>query len=77
MANITLTIPDAVLSRVTAAFTSTRAYNPATDGTPGQFTKAQILKFIKETVVAAESNTAASTAALAAQATANADIVLT
>jgi hypothetical protein len=77
MATITLTIPDAVLTRVTTAFTSTRAYNPATDGTPGQFTKAQILKFVKDVVVASESNTAASAAALAAAATANTDIQLT
>jgi hypothetical protein len=72
MATVTINIPDAVLTRVTTAFTSTRVYNPLTDGTPAQFTKSVVVNFIKSVVVEYEGVVAANTA----KATATTDIAL-
>lgn len=72
MANLTITIPDAVLPRVLDAIASSRGYNPATDGTKAQFAKAQIIGLLKDIVSSAE----AAAAEKSARATANNDIQL-
>lgn len=47
MASITITIPDAVVSRVLDAFATFYNHNPAVDGTKAAFAKAQIGKYAK------------------------------
>lgn len=62
MATLSITIPDAQVDRVNAAFADQFSYNAATDGTPSQFTKAQVIKFMKNVLKASEGRTAKNTA---------------
>ncbi len=50
MANVTITIPDAVVDRVLDAIAGTYGYNPLLDGTKAQFGKKQLANFAKRTV---------------------------
>lgn len=77
MANITITIPDAVLQRVLDAVAATRNYNPATDGTKAQFARAVLIAWLKGIVVDHEGNVATNNAAASARTTANTDIAIT
>jgi hypothetical protein len=62
MAQIAITIPDAQLSRVIAAFCNSYGYAEAVAITPGltqaQFAKQQVLAFIRSTVINYEQNQA-------------------
>ena len=77
MADITITIPDAVALRVLDAFAFYFGYNPLTDGTKLQFAKARVMRFIKDVVLAYERKTAVESAATSATASVEADIILT
>ena len=66
MATIVLTIPDAVVGRVLAAFKSAYNYDAATDGPQGAFVKSKLVGFIREVVAAEEANAAAEAARQAA-----------
>ena len=61
MANISIEIPDQVVPRVLQAFTSS-GYDPETDGTKVEFTKRQVIKFIKDRVALFEISEATKTA---------------
>lgn len=65
--DITLTIPDADLQRVLDAVAGSFGYNPATDGTKGQFTKKYVINFLKRTTKGYEANLAANSAAQTVQ----------
>lgn len=73
MANVTISIPDAVVTRVQEAFASAYQYSATLeDGSPNsetkqQFFRRQVLRFIKETVVAYETNQAAEASRKTAQ----------
>lgn len=58
MADITITVADAVLTRVLNAIAARHGYNPATDGTKGQFAKATLVKWAKKEVVEYEATQA-------------------
>ena len=63
MANITITIPDAVVPRVLDAVSARNGYNTATDGTKAQFAKAVLVRWLKAEVVGYEKNKASEEAA--------------
>lgn len=66
MATMTMTIPDAMLPRVVAAFAATHGYRATLPNgdpnpqTPAQFARAQVANFIKHTVTNYESELAKS-----------------
>lgn len=68
MANLSISIPDAMLPRVTEAFKAAYNYQATLpDGTPNpetdtQFVRRQILNYVKELTVAHEAASASSTA---------------
>jgi hypothetical protein len=77
MAQIQITIPDAVLPRVVDAFAATYGYQPTIDGAPNPETKAafakrQVIAFIKRTVADREAGAAADAARSTAVDAANA-----
>lgn len=76
MASITITIPDAVLTRVLDAIAARHGYDPLTDGTKAQFAKSVVIGWLKKEVVEHEANTAAASAASTQAAAANSQIVL-
>lgn len=76
MAQITIDIPNGVLSRVLDAFTVRYNYNPLTDGTKAQFAKQTVINFIKRTVHDAEVGSAVSTAVSNTEADINTNIIL-
>ncbi len=61
--DIIFTVPDAEVQRVLDAVAGSYGYNPAKDGTKGQFTKKYIVNFLKRTVKGYESSLAAKAAA--------------
>jgi len=77
MANITITIPDSVVTRVLDAVAVRYEWAPESGLTKAQFAKSVIVKWLKETVKMHEGNLASN----AAQATSNqqvdTDIVIT
>lgn len=75
MAQITITIPDAVLARVLDAFAA-RGYDAAGGLTKAQFAKQQVVGFIRGVVRSHEVEQAIQSAAAQASATADADIAL-
>ena len=77
MADITITIPDAVALRVLDAFAFHFGYDPLTGGTKLQFAKARVMRFIKDVALAYERKIAAENAAASAAASVEADITLT
>lgn len=81
MAQIVVTVPDAVLQRVLDAFAAAYGYQATIDGSPNPETKAQfarrmVRQYVKNTVVAHEAEQAAITARQTAADAANTDIVL-
>lgn len=50
MATLSIDIPASAVTRVTDAFVSVYGYRAALDGTVTEFTRQQIIKFIKDTV---------------------------
>jgi len=72
--DIIFTIPDAEVQRVIDAVAGSFGYNPATDGTKGQFTKQHVVKFLKQTTKNYEANQAANVAARAIQSQPDVDI---
>lgn len=82
MAQITITIPDAVATRVIDGFCKRYNYPPTLeDGTPNpetkaQFAKRKVLEFIKRAVQEAEVEDARNAAAEEASASVENDIVL-
>lgn len=77
MAQITVTIPDAVLPRVLDAFAVRYGWNAAGGQTKAQFAKAKLIDFTRDVVRLHETATAAETARSAASAGVDTDIVLT
>lgn len=76
MAQITITIPDAVVERVLDAFAVTYGYEDNGE-TRAQFAKRQVQEFIRRTVRDREAAIASHEAHLAAVADVDADIALT
>ena len=84
---ITITIDDQVATRVVDAFTVSYGYQDTIDDGEGNqipnpqtrnaFTKAQVMKYIKEVVKGHEAKAAAEAARVAALAAADSEIVLT
>jgi hypothetical protein len=82
MATLSITIPDAVVPRVRAAFAAQYDYRPVVDGQPNpetlaQFTARKIREYVKGVVKAAESLAAAETARRAAADRVESEITLT
>lgn len=84
MATITLTVPDAVVPRVRAAFTSHYGYTAElaagtipSDTTPGQYIEICLRRHIKQIVKLYETSQAAATAAATAETSVDTDIVIT
>ena len=83
MAQITITIPDTILTRVLNGFAKRYNYSPVLDDgssnpeTKTQFAKRKVIEFIKQAVKDAEIQDASNTAATTAAASAETDIVLT
>jgi len=82
MASITITIPDAIASRVVNGFAIHYGYAAILqDGTPNpetktQFAKRKLIELIKQAVKASEIQTAANAAATTAADSVDTDIVL-
>lgn len=81
MATITLNIPDAQLNRVVNGLATLYGYQATVNGEPNpqtkaQFAKAQILRFVKESVKAVEANADAEAARTAAVTKAETEITL-
>jgi hypothetical protein len=76
MASISITIPDAVLSRVLDAFAARYGWESAGGQTKAQFAKSRVIEFIRDVVRAHEATAVAEAARVAAVAAVNADIVL-
>lgn len=77
MAQIPVNIPDAHVTRVQNAFAIVFNYNPVTDGTKGQFFKAQLAVFIKNIVKTAENQVAVATARNNVETSVDTDIQIT
>lgn len=83
MAQITITIPDAVVQRVLTAMCNTYGYQATLpDGTPNpqtqaQFARAQLAAYVKAVVTAYEATQAAEAARVSAANTASSDIAVT
>lgn len=79
MANIQITIPDAVINRVLDAFAARFNYDTAKleNETKGQFAKRMVGVMVKEIVIEEEQKKAANTAYDAARAAATTDISIT
>lgn len=83
MAQITVTIPDAVLPRVLAAFAASYGYQATMPGgapnpqTQAQFAKQKLADYVKAVVTAYEASQAAEGARTSAVNTANTDIAVT
>lgn len=75
MAQIAITIPDAVLPRVLDAFAA-RGFDPAGGLTKAQYAKQQVIAHIRNVVRAYETEQAVRAAAAQASTTADADIAL-
>lgn len=79
----TIQIPTAVVSRIAAAFCGSYGYSATLDDgtdnpvTPVQFTRQQVIEYIRAVVIAYEANVAAETARQTAADTAQTDIALT
>jgi len=81
MANITITIPDAIASRVLNGFARRYGYAPTIDGEPNpetkaQFAKRKLIELIKQAVREAEVQEASNAAATTAAQSADTDIQL-
>ena len=74
MAQLIITINDAQAQRVVDAVAGSFGYNPATDGTKEQFSKAYIVKTLKAITKNYEANLASSSAASAVQSQPDVDI---
>jgi hypothetical protein len=61
MADLTITVPNAAVPRILAAFVARYGYNPAVDGTQTQFTIKQIKLFVRGEVFNHEALQAAQT----------------
>lgn len=77
MAQVSITIPDAVLSRVLDAIATAYSYNSATDGTKAQFARRQLALWVMNTVRSVEANLAAETSRQTALTRADAEVVVT
>lgn len=82
MANINITMPNAQLARIQAAFASLYGYRTTIAGSPNpetltQFTQRIVREFVKGVVKAYEVRVAAETARTAAESAAEAEITLT
>lgn len=77
MADITITIPNAVLSRVLDAVSVRFGYNAATDGTKAAFAKKQLIIWVKDIVRSHEGSAAGAAAQQAASESVDADITIT
>lgn len=82
MATISVTIPNAILNRVTDGICGQYSYQATINGSPNPETKAQfaqrmVREFIKNTVKGYEATVAQDAARTAAIASADTDIVLT
>lgn len=75
MAQITLTIPDAVLTRVITALASTQ--NPNDPTPPAQFAKQRVIQYVKGVVYGYETNLAAQAATVTAGNDVNTNITIT
>lgn len=62
MANITLTIPDDKVQRILDAFAAEFGWTTESGVTKAQFTKAQVIEYIKQVTRNFEANVAANTA---------------
>lgn len=62
MAQITFTIPDAVVPRILSAFTAVRPLGVPEGETPNQTFRASIIAFVKRVVAQYEAETAVTTA---------------
>lgn len=82
MATLSITIPNEIAVRVNDAIAGMYGYQDTIDGEPNpqtkaQFSKQQVINFLKETVKAYEANLASEAARLAASNTAETEIQLT
>lgn len=59
MAQLTITIPDAQLTRVLDAFAAVYGYDPASGQTPAEFARARVRWFMREVVKTHEATLAA------------------
>jgi len=75
MADITITIPNGVLSRVVDAVAKEYNYRPGSE-TKGEFAKRQLIEFLKRTVKDAERSTAISSAVSIVEADVESSITL-
>lgn len=74
MAALSVTVPDAILTRVLDAFAATYHHNPATDGTKAAFAKKKVRDYIRGVVNTYETQLAADAAAAAQTAATEADL---
>lgn len=77
MATISITVPDAVQTRVVDAICARKGYVAGQGQTKAQFVKAQIALFIKNEVKSYEAEQAAKTAFETAQTAAETDLAIT
>ncbi len=63
MATLTLTIPDALVPRIFAAFAKVYRYDPDSGVTQGAFIKAHLVEYVRNIVVKSELQAATLTAA--------------
>jgi hypothetical protein len=76
LAQLVITIPDAVQGRVTDALALSNGWTAASPLTKSQFAQRVVRDFVRATTIDYEANAAASAAASTARATASTDIVL-
>jgi hypothetical protein len=72
--DIIFTIPDDQVQRVVDAVAGSFGYDPATDGTKGQFTKKYVVKLLKQITKNYEANQASSSAAVIVLGQADVDV---
>jgi hypothetical protein len=77
MADITITVPNAVLSRVLDAIAARNGYIAAVHGTKAQFAKSLIIAWIKREVKGYEAGLASESAINTANASVDNDISIT
>lgn len=76
MADITITVPNAVLSRVLDAIAATKGYKPS-DGTKAQFARNHIAAYIKDIVKSYEGSAASANARRLADTAVDSEITIT
>lgn len=77
MAQVIITIPDAVLPRVLDAVAARYSYNAQNGQTKAQFAKSQVIAMLKDAVLWYEGTQAAQTAQQTAVTQVNAEVTLT